>query len=49
MNHQTDRAVERHTLRPLPHHLCRACNPARRRPFVGVCPGCSTDHRERAQ
>lgn len=43
-----DQAVERLnkiTLRPLPHHLCRDCNPARKRPFAGTCPGCGKEVR----
>lgn len=45
MSPAVDHAVARVStlgLRPLPHHLCSTCNPQRRRPFSGVCPGCQT-------
>ncbi len=40
MNPSVDQAVERAVLRPLPHRLCRKCNPARRSPDPDHCPGC---------
>lgn len=43
-----DQAVARQNqihLRPLPHHLCKGCNPARKRPFSGRCPGCGKEVR----
>lgn len=47
MTPAVDQAVQRATMRPLPHHLCKGCNPARKRPFVGTCPGCGEAKRDR--
>ena len=43
MTPATDAAVSRVVIRPLPHHLCKACNPARRKPLAGKCPGCGKE------